>query len=156
MEGAGYFGISAYKYKTAWFQKTRPIYLISNFRHVLSVVCFLLGNSPVSEFYMLTFQNTVCYTFIGGKVWRIIPIRLWRWNRQSVPKHRHIKFRHQRITQKKAYNETNIIFSNNITLLWDLMPHNLICKNQCKVSSSHSCIAEHWSRLGCYTLTNCK
>jgi hypothetical protein len=25
-------------------------FLISNFRHVLNVVCFLLGNSPVSEF----------------------------------------------------------------------------------------------------------
>jgi hypothetical protein len=34
-------------------------FLISNFRHVLNVVCFLLGNSPVSEFYMLTFQNTL-------------------------------------------------------------------------------------------------
>ena len=29
---------------------------------------------------------------------------LWRWNRQSVPKHWHIKFRHWGITQKKAYN----------------------------------------------------
>ena len=27
-------------------------FLISNFRHVLNVVCFLLGNSPASEFYM--------------------------------------------------------------------------------------------------------
>ena len=26
------------------------VYLISNFRHVLNVVCFRLGNSPVSEF----------------------------------------------------------------------------------------------------------
>jgi len=29
------------------------------------------------------------------------PTSLWRWNRQSVPKHRHIKFRRQGITQKK-------------------------------------------------------
>jgi hypothetical protein len=28
--------------------------LISNFRRVLDVVCFLLGNSPASEFYMPT------------------------------------------------------------------------------------------------------
>jgi len=27
-------------------------FLISNFRHVLYVVCFLLANSPLSEFYM--------------------------------------------------------------------------------------------------------
>ena len=32
--------------------------LISNFRHVLNVVCFLLGDSPASEIYMLTFRNT--------------------------------------------------------------------------------------------------
>jgi len=29
------------------------------------VVCFLLGNSPASEFYMPTFRNTVCSIFIG-------------------------------------------------------------------------------------------
>jgi len=34
-------------------------YLISNFRHVLNVVCFLLGNSPAYEFYIPTFRNTL-------------------------------------------------------------------------------------------------
>jgi hypothetical protein len=34
-------------------------FLISNFRRVLNVVCFLLGNSPVSEIYMPTFRNTL-------------------------------------------------------------------------------------------------
>ena len=29
------------------------------FRRVLKVVCFLLGNSPASEFYMPTFRNTL-------------------------------------------------------------------------------------------------
>jgi hypothetical protein len=33
--------------------------LISNFRRVLNVVCFLLGNSPASELYMPTFRNTL-------------------------------------------------------------------------------------------------
>jgi len=33
--------------------------LISNFRRILNVVCFLLGNSPASEFYMPTFR-TLC------------------------------------------------------------------------------------------------
>ena len=33
--------------------------LISNFRRVLNVVCFLLGNSPASEFYMPTFRNNL-------------------------------------------------------------------------------------------------
>jgi len=29
------------------------------------VLCFLMGNSPSSEFYMPTFRNTVCCIFIG-------------------------------------------------------------------------------------------
>jgi hypothetical protein len=32
---------------------------------------------------------------------------LWRWNRQSVPKRRHIQFRRRGITQKKTYNIQN-------------------------------------------------
>jgi hypothetical protein len=36
--------------------------LISNFRLVLNVVCFLLGDSSASEVYMPTFWNV----FIGG------------------------------------------------------------------------------------------
>ena len=35
------------------------VFLISNFRRVLHVVYFLLGNSPASEFYMPTFRNTL-------------------------------------------------------------------------------------------------
>ena len=34
--------------------------LISNFFRVLNVVFFLLGDSPVSEFYVLMFWNTLC------------------------------------------------------------------------------------------------
>jgi len=37
--------------------------LISNFRRVLYVVCFFLGNSPASEFYMpsfFLFSTTYC------------------------------------------------------------------------------------------------
>jgi len=37
------------------------IFLISNFRRVLYVVCFLLGNSPASECYMPTFRNTLLH-----------------------------------------------------------------------------------------------
>jgi len=33
--------------------------LISNFRRVLHVAFLLLGNSPVSEFYMPTFRDTL-------------------------------------------------------------------------------------------------
>ena len=34
-------------------------FLLSNFRRVLNVVCFLLGNFPASEFYTPTFRNTL-------------------------------------------------------------------------------------------------
>jgi hypothetical protein len=37
----------------------KNLFLISNFRRVLYVVCFLLGNFAVSEFYMQTFRNTL-------------------------------------------------------------------------------------------------
>ena len=32
--------------------------MISSFRHVQNVVCFLLGDSPASDSYMPTFRNT--------------------------------------------------------------------------------------------------
>jgi hypothetical protein len=37
-------------------------FLISNFRHVLNVLCFFLGNSRASEFYMPTFRDTLSVT----------------------------------------------------------------------------------------------
>jgi hypothetical protein len=48
----------------SWWWTERPsetcrVFLISNFRHDLCVVCFLLGNSPASEFYMPKFRNTL-------------------------------------------------------------------------------------------------
>jgi len=36
-------------------------FLISSFRRVLYVVCFLLGNTPASGVYMLTFRNTLSH-----------------------------------------------------------------------------------------------
>jgi hypothetical protein len=55
-------------------------FLISSFRRVLNVVCFLLGVSPGSEFYIPTFQN-----------------------RQRVPKRWNVKFKRRGIIQKNAY-----------------------------------------------------
>jgi len=40
-------------------EKANTDFLISNFRRVLNVVCFHLGNSPAPEFYMPTFRNTL-------------------------------------------------------------------------------------------------
>jgi len=63
------------QYKNIHFLSTNTdkLHMISHTRHprVIPlkrhevVVCFLLGNSPASEFYMPTFQNTVCSIFIG-------------------------------------------------------------------------------------------
>ena len=52
------------------------------------------------------------------------PTCLWRWNRQSDLKRRHIKFRRRGITQKEAYNKIHVkpaIFIQNDLqkkLLW--------------------------------------
>jgi len=43
-----------------------------------------------------------------------IPTCLWRWNRQSVPKRRHIKFRRRGITQKKAYRSKRLFEDNRV------------------------------------------
>jgi len=54
-------------YWVFFFAQSTTAFLISNFRRVLmNVVCFLLGNSPASAFYMPTFRNTISSIFIGG------------------------------------------------------------------------------------------
>ena len=40
---------------------------------------------------------------------------LWRWNRQSVPKCWHRKFRSLGITQKKEYNTDDICYNENFS-----------------------------------------
>ena len=48
-------------YLPPWHAQKKIYFMISNFRRVLNVVCFLLGNSPASEFYMPTFRNTLSH-----------------------------------------------------------------------------------------------
>jgi hypothetical protein len=48
-----------------------------------------------------------CFNYFSQPQSFFVPTRLWRWNRQSVPKRWHIKFRRREITQKKAYNIQN-------------------------------------------------
>ena len=67
-------------------------FLISNFRRVLYVVCFLLGNSPAYEFFYAVSEHCSIFICLSMKM------------EQSVPKRRHIKFRRRGITQKKTYN----------------------------------------------------
>jgi len=86
-------------------------FLISNFRRVLYVVCFFPGNSPASESYMPTFRNTLFHLHRQvGEYY--LPTCLWRWNRQSVPKRRHIKFRRRgNYPEKKTYNKYHIVIT---------------------------------------------
>ena len=54
--------------------KTRNTFIISNFRHVLYVVCFLLRDSPPSEFYMPTFRNTLSVP--SSQASRYLPMKM--------------------------------------------------------------------------------
>jgi len=51
-------------------------FLISNFLRVLYVVCFLLGNSPASEFYMPTFRNTLFHLHRQVGVDAYLPMKM--------------------------------------------------------------------------------
>ena len=65
------------------------------------ILCFLLGSSPASELYMLTFRNTVCSIFIG----RWYTTCRWRWNRQCSETSVYI------IQMPGNYPKENIIYS---------------------------------------------
>jgi hypothetical protein len=42
------------------------IFMLGPLKDISELVFFLLGDCPASEFYMLTFRNTVCSVFIVG------------------------------------------------------------------------------------------
>ena len=73
-------------------------------------------------------MNFICRRFA-----RLCPIfiltRLWRWNRQGVPKRRHIKFRFRGITQKKAYKNNSVHASPIFTGVSDLAQFNYALGN---------------------------
>jgi len=75
---------------------------IVNFVSTCNVVCFLMGNYLASEFYMPTFWNT------APSSWARSYLPSYEDGTDSVPKHWHIKFRRQGITQKKAYSIQNM------------------------------------------------
>jgi len=67
--------------------------LTSTFPRVLRVVFLLLGDFPTSEFYMLTFRNTLFHLH------RRCIYTACEDGRDSVPKRRNIKFRRGGITK---------------------------------------------------------
>ena len=80
-----------------------------NYRSVLNVVFFLLGDFPVSEFMRQHF-GTLCSIFVGGVSSLHHPCRC---NRHCSKMSVHI-LRCQRITQKKEYNFMKLAFSSQI------------------------------------------
>ena len=74
------------------------------FVHNYMLCCILLlGDSQASEFYVPTFRITLFHLHKSCEFLFTSRMKM----EQSVPKRRHIKFRHQGITQKKEYNVQN-------------------------------------------------
>ena len=109
---AGYVKVSIYcAYEIHIRYHTKLHFFLDNFSTFISFFRLPLSRfqSPETHIVLLlqlielmqTFLNfyflVVCF-LLGA------PTCLGRWNRQSVPKRRHINFRRRGITQKKAYN----------------------------------------------------
>jgi hypothetical protein len=71
----------------------------SEFRRVVNVSVFLLGDSPASEIYVPTFRNTLPHLHRRCEQEQTS-------SPQCVPKYHHIKFSRRGITQKKEYKTT--------------------------------------------------
>jgi hypothetical protein len=70
-------------------ENVRPLsFLISNFRRVLNVVCFLLGDSPASEFYIPTFRNTLFHLHrqVGACTRTYLPMKMGQCSETSAYK----------------------------------------------------------------------
>jgi len=114
-------------------QETAPAFKRTKYKNRNIIACLLLGNSPASENFICQSFGTLCLFRLhrrigvkndwvenlevftrngkrfGSKIDRANGSGYYkrRWNRQSVPKLRHIKFRRRGITQKKAYSIQN-------------------------------------------------
>jgi len=74
---------------------------------VYFAVCFPLGNSPASEFYIPTFRNTLFHLHRPVVMKNSSYPPAYEDGTDNVPKSRHIKFRGRGITQKKSYKIQN-------------------------------------------------
>ena len=78
-------------------------YLLCNQTHPYPIALLLLVQAIFEPNLLLYGYPTII------KLSHSTPTCLWRWNRQSVPKRWHIKFRCRGITQKKMYSKTLIV-----------------------------------------------
>jgi hypothetical protein len=96
--------------------KTRIVQIISNV-----VLCFLLGNSPASEFYMPTFRNTLFYLYrrIDMKddwVWKCWSIYTWKGLDQKFSSIYRWKGLAQKLSSQTFFRKNTPTFSNLIIL----------------------------------------
>jgi len=86
------------------------------------------------------------------------PTCLWRWNRQCGPKCRHIKLRHQIITQKKAYNILNMAEVWNQEYAWHYLQMGNIFSltKKCYVTLSQIILLCHFSPEIFFSVIKCE
>jgi len=92
-------------------------YLLCNRTHPYPVTLL-----PIGSGYFRAIDTTIILRFS-----HFTSTCLWRWNRQSVPKRRHIRFRRRVITQKKTYN------IQNTAKVWNQGIDFLVNKERCKL-----------------------
>jgi len=114
---------------------------------------FSSGYFPASKFICWRF-GTLCLFHLHRRVDMKkfhISTRLWRWNRQSVPKRRHIKFRRRGITQKIAYNRILPVVEDTVVYLdWILsVAEHTVIYHACMllVLNTHLCIMTGYYQL---------
>jgi len=90
-------GLMKQESRYSWFQTFAVFWMLYAFFWVI----------PRRMNFIFRRFRTLCLFHLHRRIGMkdVITIRLWRWNRWSVPKRRHIKFRRRGITQKKAYKE---------------------------------------------------
>jgi hypothetical protein len=90
--------------------------------------------------------NSICHRFRTLCLFHLHR-RLWRWNRQSGPKLRHIKFRCGEITQMKAYN-ISIIWKERLVFKIKGNQYSTVifwsCKLPILISYSFSTAVRFW------------
>jgi hypothetical protein len=90
--------------------------LISNFRRVLNVVVFLLGDSPASEFYVPTFRNTLSYLHKRCKQEDFLLTPPMNMGETECSETSEYKIQTPGITQNKEYNRQKVVVGFNVIL----------------------------------------
>ena len=117
-------------YSVNWY----TIFLISNFRWVVNVVCFFLGNSAASEFYKPTFRNPLfhlhrqvgaewlCLRNVGVLIRENLGSKIAWTNRKEAV----------RVGLVPGREQVIIMFKNAIVILFhNIIKANFMCESRC-------------------------